>query len=85
MGALDVIGDDLEVGLDAHSSAGHEEEVPRELTSVRLLRKLVHLHVAVKDPPRRRVRSDALVQLLRLAARVVQHQGAVQIHARAAA
>eukprot|EP00955_Chlamydomonas_euryale_P069542 360484-Chlamydomonas_euryale.AAC.12 len=69
----------LQVGLNVDGRAWHEQQVARQLLGVRLLRRLVDLDVAVKHTAPGRVRDDALVQLLRLAARVVERQLCVQV------
>lgn len=51
VGALDVIGHDLQVGLHVDGGAGHQQQVAAQLLGVRPLRGALHLYVAVENSP----------------------------------
>ena len=64
MRALDVVGNDLQVGLDVRSGARHQQKRTAQLLRISLLRSLLDTDIPIEDAsPTGRVHDD-LVQLV---------------------
>mmetsp|Transcript_10650 Transcript_10650/g.20091 ORF Transcript_10650/g.20091 Transcript_10650/m.20091 type:complete len:327 (-) Transcript_10650:854-1834(-) len=79
VGTLDVVCDDLEVGLCVDGGATAQQQRACELRGVSLLGLSTDPHVAVKDAFGGRIGRDLFVQLVHHGPRVVQQHFAVQV------